>query len=202
MAGRDFEDIRIGEPFQAAIGRGSEIDCQLTTPDGDNNFVIQICVGLKPDDQRCGSLILARARCSFCQSAGFASANPCSGHVIASVALFDVFAVHRCFLIRLYGTIGFSPRGISPPMAHSHLRQPFGNSRNMVRQLEAVVVAGASTCDGHNRRQRASGGGRDQSQICRAGLARGTRPRVHRAMGCARCRHSRLPRTECRSRAR
>ncbi len=80
LAGRNFEDIRVREPFELTIGGGSEIDCWLALPDCNNDRVLEAGVGLEADQVR-ELPILARARCSLSQSAGFSSA---SGMLLAS----------------------------------------------------------------------------------------------------------------------
>jgi len=80
MAGRKFKDIGIRNSFEFTVGSGSEVDCRLAAPDRNNHSVMNVGVSLKPDQGR-GSPILARARCSFSQSAGSASD---SGMVFAS----------------------------------------------------------------------------------------------------------------------
>ncbi len=80
LASRDIKDVRIRNPFELAVGGGSEINRGLASPDRNNNSVMDVSVRLEPD-QRGGSVILAWARSSFSQRAGSASDN---GIVLAS----------------------------------------------------------------------------------------------------------------------
>ena len=63
LAGCNFKDIGIWNPFESTIRGGSEIYCRLASPDCNNDCVMDVGVGLEPDQGR-GSPILVRARCS------------------------------------------------------------------------------------------------------------------------------------------
>src|SRR5258708_29528226 len=80
LAGGNFKNLWIRKPCEFAVRSGSEVDCRLPSPDCNNDSVMEVGVSLVPDQGR-GSPILARARCSFSQSAGLASH---SGMVLVS----------------------------------------------------------------------------------------------------------------------
>ena len=80
LAGSNFKHIGVREPFEPAVPGGSEIDCWFASPDCQNDAVMDVGVGLEADHDR-DSPILARARCSVSQSAGFSSDN---GMLLAS----------------------------------------------------------------------------------------------------------------------
>ena len=80
LACSNFKDIWIGNPFEPTVSGGREVDCRLASPDGNNDCVMDVGVSLEADQGR-ESPILARARCSLSQSAGFSSD---SGMLLAS----------------------------------------------------------------------------------------------------------------------
>src|SRR6266850_6597380 len=80
LTGCNFKDLWIRNPLEFTVGGKSEVDRRLPSPDCNNDSVMEVGVGLIPDQGR-ASPILMRARSSFSQSAGLASD---SGMVLAS----------------------------------------------------------------------------------------------------------------------
>ena len=80
LAGCNLQDIGIRNTLEFTVRGGREVDCRLTSPDGNNDSVMDVGVSLEADQGR-DSPILARARWSLSQSAGSSSD---SGMLLAS----------------------------------------------------------------------------------------------------------------------
>lgn len=74
LAGCNLKNIRIWDPIEPAIRGGSEVDCGFPEPNGSSDPLPEVGVGLKADQSR-DSPILALARRSLSQRAGFSSAS-------------------------------------------------------------------------------------------------------------------------------
>ena len=72
---RSIQEFGIADPFQARFGSRGEVDAGLSLSDRLNDGVFEIGIRLKANAQGRGSPVLARARCNFSQSAGFACCN-------------------------------------------------------------------------------------------------------------------------------
>jgi len=78
---RSFEEFRIFDAFQSGFVRRGKVQAWFSLADTGNDGAFEIGVRLKAKAQVRGSPILARARSSFSQRAGFTS---CIGMVLAS----------------------------------------------------------------------------------------------------------------------
>ena len=80
LARCNLKDIRIRNPSEFTVRRGSDVDCRLAPPYRNNDSVMGVRVSLEADQCR-DAPNLARARWSLSQSAGFSSDN---GKLLAS----------------------------------------------------------------------------------------------------------------------
>src|SRR5437870_316576 len=67
-----LKHLGIGNPCKVAFCGGGEIDCGLPSPDCNNDTVMNVGIGLEPNQGR-DSPNLARARWSLSQRAAFSS---------------------------------------------------------------------------------------------------------------------------------
>ena len=74
LVGRNLKNTRILNPFESAVCGGREVDCGFSKPEGSNDLLSDVGVSLEADQGR-DSPILARARWSLSQSAGFSSTS-------------------------------------------------------------------------------------------------------------------------------
>ena len=74
LVGCNLKNTRIWNPFDVAVCGGSEVNCGFSKPDGSNDSLPDVSVGLEADQGR-DSPILALARWSLSQRAGFSSAS-------------------------------------------------------------------------------------------------------------------------------
>ena len=74
QAGCNLKYLGIWNPHDFAVRRGGEVNCRFSKPDGPNDALPDVGVGLESDQGR-DSPILTLARWSLSQSPGFSSAS-------------------------------------------------------------------------------------------------------------------------------